>query len=82
MNWGQGLLSFQTCEEEDPDSKACLKYSDIKTPGTVINEQLGRALGSGLTQLELADEFDEIVGALIGQLMEQVVTQVNGLRGA
>lgn len=54
---------------------------EIVTPGSQINEQLGRTLGSGITQLELADEIDEIISALIAQLAQQAFTSLDGLRG-
>ena len=44
----------------------------ILTPGVIINKQLSKTLGSGFKQLELADEINEIVGALLGQLSKQV----------
>lgn len=55
--------------------------SPIKTPGSVIESQLENNLGSGIRQLELADSINEIVGALMGQLVNQVLGP-NGLSGA
>lgn len=52
----------------------------IKTPGSVIESQLENNLGSGIRQLELADSINEIVGALMGQLVNQVLGP-NGLSG-
>ncbi|MEX0917385.1 MAG: hypothetical protein WDZ90_02600 [Candidatus Paceibacterota bacterium] len=53
----------------------------ITTPGAVIEGQLENVLGSGIRELELADEFDEIIGALIGQLLNQVLGGPGGLSG-
>ena len=53
----------------------------IQTPGSVIESQLENSLGSGVRQLELADSINEIVGALAGQLVNQVVGP-NGLLSA
>lgn len=50
----------------------------ISTPGVIINEQLSKTLGSGFKQLELADEINEIIGALLGQLVKQVLGGSNG----
>ncbi len=50
----------------------CKKPGPVKTPGTIIESQLQKTLGSEVSQLELADEFDEIVSALIGQLIGTV----------
>jgi len=53
----------------------------IETPGSVIEGQLENVLGSGVRQLELADSFNEIVGALVGQLVTQAFS-ATGLAGA
>lgn len=52
----------------------------VRTPGTVIESQLENNLGTGVRQLELADSINEIVGALMGQLVNQVLGP-NGLLG-
>lgn len=54
---------------------------EIITPGTQINSQLTNVLGTGFKQLELADELDEIVNALLAQLTQQLFTSLDGLRG-
>lgn len=54
--------------------------SPIRTPGAVIEAQLENNLGTGIRQLELADSINEIVGALMGQLVNQVLGP-NGLLG-
>lgn len=89
LDWGKGFFSWRTCEaysaktstpsdagptvSHGNESKECVKYSDIKTPGTVIESQLEHTLGSSLRQLELADDIDKIVGALAGQLVKMVL---------
>jgi hypothetical protein len=74
LNWGEGFLSYRECLAED-QSRKCVQYGDIQTPGSVINDQLNQSLSTGQRQLELADEFNEIVGALVGQLVQTVFTQ-------
>lgn len=60
---------------------ACLGY-EIETPGSVIMEQLNTQLGSGVNRLVSADEFNEIIGALLNQLASQVLGgNSGGLRG-
>jgi hypothetical protein len=61
LDWGSGFFSFK-----DGDG-------NVTTPGVVIENQLENVLGSGVRQLELADEFNEIIGALVGQLAKQVL---------
>ena len=53
---------------------------NIVTPGSVIESQLENVLGSGVRQLELADEFNELIGALIGTLTNKVFSS-SGLSG-
>lgn len=43
------------------------------TPGSVINDSLSNALGSGWKQLEAADELNEVVSALISQLLNTLL---------
>ncbi len=62
----------------DPQTQKCEKPSGemtdptVTTPGSVVNEQLNRVVGSGQRQLELADEVNEIVGALTDQLIGKI----------
>src|SRR3989344_1999254 len=63
----------------------CLLSTDEETatPGSTINKSLSDALGTGWKQLEAADEINEIITALVTQLIERVVGGIgNGLRGA
>ncbi|MES3005032.1 MAG: hypothetical protein V4690_02890 [Patescibacteria group bacterium] len=63
---------------KDPNAK------EVVTPGSVINGQLTKSLGSSWERLGAADEITEIVGALVGQLIERVVGgsgNGGGLRG-
>lgn len=64
-------------EEEFYAQKEVSKHQtcEIQTPGSVISSSLENQLGSGLRQLELADEINEIVNALVAQLITQVLTK-------
>lgn len=73
-DWGEGFLSWQECIREDRDGN-CIEKGPIETPGSVIEKQLNDAVGSGARQLEVADEVNEIVSALVGQLVQTVFTQ-------
>jgi hypothetical protein len=62
----------------------CQAYNgtwEVVTPGGQINEQLAKTLNLPLEQLALADEFQEIINALMAQLTKQVITSVDGLLG-
>lgn len=52
--------------------QTCLS-SHIETPGSVIANQINHSLGLGADSLVNAKEFDEIVNALMGQLMKNVL---------
>jgi hypothetical protein len=78
LNFGQGFLSSRVCEPVDGSNK---EKCSITTPGKVINEALTFQLSSGPRSLITADEIDEVVGALIGQIAQQAITGANGLLG-
>lgn len=82
LDWGQGFQPFQECVEIRDERGDTFKECKTVTPGTVINNQLNTTISSGQRQLELADEIDEIIGALIGQLSKQILGGVGGLLGA
>lgn len=85
LSFGSGFLSQTDCEE-GPQPKGGGPGAPINckitTPGSIIEDQLAHVLGSGVRQLELADEFNEIVSALLGQLLQQAMGGFGGLRGA
>ena len=93
LDWGRGFLSYQDCTAHElagwnaqtntPINGACVERGGpIKTPGSVIESQLEGVLGTGVRKLELADEFDELVGALLGQLLEKSIFSIKGLFSA
>ncbi|MEI6237980.1 MAG: hypothetical protein WCP15_00405 [bacterium] len=56
---------------------------EVQTPGSVISSSLETSLGSGVRQLELADAFDEVINALVAQLMQKAITSgVRALSGS
>lgn len=66
----------------DSINKCPIDQREVVTPGKVINDQLSSALGSGFKQLEAADEINEIINALMVQMINKVVSSVgSGLRG-
>jgi len=50
-----------------------------KTPGTTISESLNNVLNLGNEKLVVADEIDEIIGALLNQLIKAVFNSTTGL---
>tara|TARA_B100000745_G_scaffold180941_1_gene118481 strand:+ start:193 stop:1656 length:1464 start_codon:yes stop_codon:yes gene_type:complete len=80
LEFGDGFKSFKTCSDTDAASgtqKNCI----ITTPGTVIANQLNKALGAGQDSLITADEVNEVIGALLSQLAQQALSGTNGLLG-
>jgi hypothetical protein len=79
LSWGQGFLSWEECETEaGTGNESCT----TATPGSLIQNEVSDALGIGRDRLTIADEINEIIGALIGQLAQQALGGSGGLRGA
>jgi hypothetical protein len=85
LDWSKGISSFRgKC---GAPGKTILNLIDpclgasIKTPGAVIMSGLEKSLGSGIDTLVNAHTFDEIIGSVLSQLVNQVVGGV-GLSGA
>lgn len=84
LTQGRGFLSFEKCpagEELDPSlgTGDCKVEKYTATPGSVIEEQLNTVLPTGLRQLELAKNFDEILGAAVTQLFSKAIGAGKGL---
>lgn len=80
INWGQGFLSGKVCEAiEGPNGSR--ESCSISKPGQTIANSLNKALGAGQDELVAADEINELIGALIGQLANQAITGAAGLLG-
>jgi hypothetical protein len=73
LNWGEGFLSWRDCSGVPPPERGAGDAGcPISTPGSVIEEQLNHTLGLGGDTLVTADEINEIIGALLNQLMSQL----------
>ncbi len=68
--WGKGFLS-----SVDPET------GEISTPGSLIEDQLSNTLGEEVRRVGLAKDIDAILGALVNQLINQVMGAA-GLGGA
>lgn len=78
LDWGSGFLSFRECEG-DQTFPNC--QGDILTPGDVIQNQLNETLTFGGQRLVVADEINEIVSALLTQVVRQAIGGAGGLLG-
>jgi len=73
---GGGISPFDLASEEP-----CIDR-EILTPGSVIENRLNKALDAGQERLIVADDFNEIISALLNQLVGQVLGgNSSGLRG-
>ena len=79
-DWGGGFLSGKICQMIQ-GSKGPKESCTISKPGQVIAGSLNKALGAGTDQLVAADEINELISALIGQLANQAITGAAGLLG-
>ncbi|MEN9921514.1 MAG: hypothetical protein RLZZ517_492 [Candidatus Parcubacteria bacterium] len=65
LQWNVGFLS-----------KVDKETGKVTSPGSVIQEQVNNRLFSGQRRLEIADEFDEVVNALVNQLVMVAITEM------
>lgn len=80
LSFGDGFLSGETCNEVNTPSgprEDCF----ITKPGQVISEALTLNLDSGRQTLVAADEINEVISALLGQLANKALTGATGLLG-
>jgi len=80
LKFGDGFLSGEICEAvQGPGTtrEECF----ISKPGKIIQEALSFNLDSGRQSLISADEINEVIAALLGQLANTVMTGANGLLG-
>jgi hypothetical protein len=80
---GKGFLSFKKCvaystTKVDPNTRKaeCTKW-ETTTPGAEVQATIDRTFGAKTSRLALASSFNQIVGALVNQLIVQAMA---GLR--
>jgi len=75
-----GFLGMRKCVEYEDipleegglmTTSKCLKYVDT-TPGQLVQDQLNQAAGGDLKRLHIADEVDEIIGALASTMVANI----------
>ncbi len=72
LEWGSGFLGAAECIKSDPETGECIERGPISTPGTLVEGQLEKLLGSNVSQLELADEFDELSVAAMTAIADKI----------
>lgn len=86
LDWGKGFLSYKKCNQSDPSyvaartvggvsiPESCSPSAEqIVTPGSVIQDQLDRALGSGGERLNVVNSINEIVSSLMTELVNKAL---------
>ncbi len=74
LAYGKGWFSPR-CDADNKESTP----DTVCTPGEYVAEQVNDWSGNQLAQLELADEFAEILNALLELLVEKVLSEGNSL---
>lgn len=77
LKWGDGFLSKEKCDTVAEGPPHCR----MVTPGSVIQNQINRTLGLSYDRIVVADEINELVGALMTQLVNQALSGAGGLLG-
>lgn len=80
LDFGDGFLSGEICQAVHGAGTA-KQDCFISKPGKIIQEALSFNLDSGRQSLITADEINEVIAALLGQLANTVMTGAAGLLG-
>ncbi|OGH65907.1 MAG: hypothetical protein A3B83_05010 [Candidatus Magasanikbacteria bacterium RIFCSPHIGHO2_02_FULL_33_17] len=86
IDWGSGFRPLKKCDnveyyDEGTNETMVEEVCQNVTPGDAIASSLNKSLGAGQDALISADEINEIIGALFGQLLKQVMSD-DGLYGS
>jgi len=82
LTMGRGFLSVKSCTKDSTLTDSNGNTVPVKgtcrttTPGGLIEDQVNRALGAGRDRLLLADKFDQIVTALVNQLIKTAFSEL------
>jgi hypothetical protein len=82
LDWGKGFLSLQRCTQSTGADGATSEQCKDVTPAEIVRSELVDWLGTSKTALAVADEISEATAAILGALLQQLVTQASGLLGA
>ena len=95
LNWAQGFFSKTVCDGptipkdfmgplqkgETRGGPSC-SHTSIQTPGSQVKDAVSQAVGSDFAELINTQDIDQIINALMGQLMNLVTSGIGGLAGA
>ncbi len=69
-----GWLNFKKCKNGETDTTKC----DTVTPGRLIESQLNQTLGLSKQRLVMADKFDQMITAIVNNLIKIALNEVLG----
>lgn len=72
-----GWLNFKKCKDGETDPSKC----DTVTPGRLIESQLNQTLGLSKQRLVMADKFDQMITAIVNNLIKIALNEVLGGTG-
>ncbi len=84
LDQGKGFLSLKKCVKysttvKDPNTgKAKCAEWQTTTPGAEVQASLDRAMGSKTHRIEIATNFNQIVSALVNQIIIQAMSGLSG----
>ena len=93
LDWGNGFLSQTKCldpgwapsDDPDEDDPPCSK-EEIVTPGSVIQDELSKTLGSGVDALNLGNNLDagltSVFNAMLTKLLQTGLASVSDDSGS
>lgn len=81
LDWGNGFRSATKEQTITLDDGSTVTINRIVTPGYLIAEYASLLLGTGLRQMENADEIDEIIGLSFSNLGTHMLSTNKGLAG-
>lgn len=74
LDWGKGFFSMRKCD--DSVSASDQQNCPITSPGTVIQGQLEKTLGLPKDRLVLAEKFDQVIAAVVNELITVALDKV------
>lgn len=76
LNWGNGYKTFTVCGNKREDGSYDPKDCQTTTPSQYVQTQIQARNYAQLNRLTIADEFDEIVTALVNQLIKMAINKM------
>ncbi len=81
LDWGRGFKPKTQTESITLNDGTVVDIEKVVTPGYLIAQYASDLIGTGLRQMENADEINEIIGVLMRNIGTQVVADQGGFSG-